>query len=348
MSERPCFAFTLGDVAGVGPEVAVKAALDPAVQEACRPMLVGPTAAVDMAAALVNQDIRVHRLVDGSYTPHEFGPLDVYAHAVPITGTIRTAERCASAGQAAAVSLEWAIDSALGGQVDAVVTAPLNKESLRLAGIKEAGHTEILARKCGVSDFAMMLYLPAGDAVVGPNGLAVSHVTLHEPVARVPSLLSAERVESTVRLMDDFLKRLGQAKPRIGVAALNPHAGENGLFGDEESQVIEPAVGRCRADGVLCEGPLPVDTLFRRAVAGHEFDGIVCMYHDQGHIPMKLIAFDRAVNVTLGLPIVRTSPSHGTAYDIAWTGQADATGMISAALTARRLLTARRASTQRS
>jgi 4-hydroxythreonine-4-phosphate dehydrogenase len=175
----------------------------------------------------------------------------------------------------------------------------------------------------------MMLYLPAGDPIRSPNGLCVAHVTLHTSIASVPGLLSTDAVGETIELVDAFLRRIGCDPPRIAVCALNPHAGEDGLFGDEERRIIAPAVKAAREAGRNAAGPFPADTLIRRAVRG-EFDGLVAMYHDQGHIAFKLIGFDRAVNITLGLPIVRTSPSHGTAFDIAWTGQASAEGLIEA------------------
>jgi len=175
----------------------------------------------------------------------------------------------------------------------------------------------------------MMLYLPPGDVVRGPHGLGVAHVTLHTSIANVPGRLSTPTIREKIGLLDGFLRRVGCASPRVGVCALNPHAGEEGLFGDEESRLIAPAVNAARESGLNATGPLPADTLLKRACGG-EFDGVVAMYHDQGHIALKLIGFNRAVNVTLGLPIVRTSPSHGTAFDIAGQGIASAEGMIEA------------------
>jgi 4-hydroxythreonine-4-phosphate dehydrogenase len=182
----------------------------------------------------------------------------------------------------------------------------------------------------------MMLYLPPGNTIRGPYGLGIAHTTLHTSIASVPSLLSEASIRATIGLVDGFLKRLACERPRVGVCALNPHAGEEGLFGDEEARLIAPAVASAQAAGINAQGPYPADTLIRRATLG-EFDGITAMYHDQGHIALKLIAFGTAVNVTLGLPIVRTSPSHGTAFDIAWQGQADATGMIEAIRVAAKL-----------
>ena len=211
--------------------------------------------------------------------------------------------------------------------------------ALHLAGRKFPGHTEILAEVCGVQDFGMMLFLPSGGAVKSPLGLGVVHVTLHTSIRRVPDLLTSKGVAEKIELIDGFMRRIGCPTPRVAVCALNPHAGEEGIFGDEESRIIAPAVQTVLSRGrIHVAGPLPADTLFRRAAAG-EFDAVVAMYHDQGHIAFKLIGFQSAVNVTLGLPIVRTSPSHGTAFDIAWQHSADPSGMIEAILVAAKLAT---------
>lgn len=243
----------------------------------------------------------------------------------------------ARAGRAAYEYLVAAAKAALAKQVDAITTAPLSKAALHLAGKKYPGHTEILAEVCGVRDFGMMLFLPSGNAVKSPHGLGVVHVTLHTSIRSIPDLLTTTGVSEKIELIDGFLRRVGCPSPRVAVCALNPHAGEEGIFGDEESRIIAPAVqtvlDRSR---INVTGPLPADTLFRRAAAG-EFDAVVAMYHDQGHIAFKLIGFQSAVNVTLGLPIVRTSPSHGTAFDIAWQRPADASGMIEAILIAAKL-----------
>jgi 4-hydroxythreonine-4-phosphate dehydrogenase len=187
-----------------------------------------------------------------------------------------------------------------------------------------------------VREYAMMLYLPPGPAVRGPHGLGIAHVTLHISIASVPGLLSTPAVEATIKLVDRFLRRIGCDRPRVGVCALNPHAGEEGIFGDEETRIIAPAVAAARNSDIAAAGPYPADTLIRRAVLG-EFDGLAAMYHDQGHIALKLIAFGTAVNVTLGLPIVRTSPSHGTAFDIAWQGVAFTESLDHALAYARKL-----------
>jgi 4-hydroxythreonine-4-phosphate dehydrogenase len=246
------------------------------------------------------------------------------------------------AGQIAYDALTRAITAAKAGDVDAIVTAPLNKLALHQAGHDVPGHTEILAEACGVRKVAMMLYLPAGPMVKSSHGLGVAHVTLHTSISSVPGLLTEDAIASTTRLVDGFMRQMGCAVPRIGVCALNPHAGEGGLFGDEEQRIISPAVHHLQANGIDARGPFPADTLMARAIAG-EFDGVAAMYHDQGHIAIKLIAFHSAVNVTLGLPIIRTSPTQGTAFDIAWRGVANPSGMISAINVAAQLVASRRA-----
>ena len=244
------------------------------------------------------------------------------------------------AGRGAYDYLVAATRAALAGEIDAITTAPLNKAALHAGGIDFPGHTEILAHECGVAEFAMMLYLPPGPEVRSPHGLGVAHVTLHTSIRSVPGLLTTDRIRETIELIDRFMRRIGCPAPRVGVCALNPHAGEGGLFGTEEADVIAPAVAAARQGGTAAAGPFPADTLLRRAVFG-EFDGVAAMYHDQGHIALKLIGFERAVNVTLGLPIVRTSPSHGTAFDIAWQGQASCEGLVEAARVAAALAKSR-------
>jgi 4-hydroxythreonine-4-phosphate dehydrogenase len=242
----------------------------------------------------------------------------------------------ARSGQAAFDAVVLAARLALARDVDALVTAPLHKEALHRAGRRYPGHTELLAELCGARDFAMMLYLGPGGPLRAPAGLAVVHVTLHTALRNVFGQLTEEEVVSKVRLADRFMRRLKEARPRIGVCALNPHGGEGGLFGDEERRTIRPAVERGLAEGLDLEGPLPADTLLVRARDGR-FDAVVAMYHDQGHIALKLLGMHRAVNVTLGLPIVRTSVAHGTAFDIAWQGRAEVGSMIEAIRVAARL-----------
>jgi 4-hydroxythreonine-4-phosphate dehydrogenase len=284
---KPRIAITAGDPAGIGPEIAQRAAADPRVLEVCEPMLFGPPA-------------------DRTFPP---GVLS------------------ADAGRAAYGTILRAVDAARGGAVAAMATAPINKEALRLAGLPWNGHTDLLAHLTGARTVAMMFYSDA---------LRVVLATVHLPIADVPKALTRESLAATIRLTACELPRFGYPSPRIAVAGLNPHAGEHGLFGSEEDTAIRPAIEACRAGGIDVSGPFPADTLFVRARRG-EFDVVVACYHDQGLIPVKLLAFGQAVNVTLGLPIVRTSVDHGTAFDIAGQGVADPESMVAAVLLAARL-----------
>ncbi|MEW4530139.1 4-hydroxythreonine-4-phosphate dehydrogenase PdxA [Maioricimonas sp. JC845] len=329
-STLPRIALTMGDVAGIGPELVARAAIHERVTSVGRPVVVGHPEVLRKALALIgcSQPVAtIERLDVASTAPGDAvlcwnpSPVDVTAVG---PGTVD-----ASAGRAAYDYLVAAAEAALAGTLDAIVTAPLNKYSLRQGGCPLPGHTEILAEVCGRSEVAMMLYAGREGRVAAPHGLGVAHVTLHTSIASVPGLLTTSRIVETIRLVDGFMRRMGCPSPRVGVCALNPHAGEQGLFGDEEARLIAPAVAEARQDGIDASDPIPADALMRRAVEG-EFDGVAAMYHDQGHIALKLVAFETAVNVTLGLPIVRTSPSHGTAFDIAWQGRAGVTGMLTA------------------
>jgi 4-hydroxythreonine-4-phosphate dehydrogenase len=332
---RPRILLTLGDVAGVGPEVILRAWAQPALHEACRPVVVGhagqlerqrqrfgPTGEVCVASAAGEIASRPDRIVCLQATARDLG--DVGFGAVN-----------AEAGGAACDFLCRAIDLTLAGEADAIVTAPIHKEGLRAAGVSHPGHTEILAARTGAARCGMMLFAfrhaEPGLSFSGrpADGWGVTHVTLHMALRDVFARLSEEAILEKILLTDEMLRRGLGRPPRIGVCGLNPHASDGGLFGREERQIIAPAVRRAQEKGVIAAGPLPSDTLFVRARQG-EFDGVVAMYHDQGHIPFKLVAGMRAVNVTLGLPILRTSVAHGTAYDIAGQGVADPTSMIEA------------------
>lgn len=326
----PRIGLTIGDPAGIGPEVIVRAMADPYVRAICRPVVFGHSELITRAAKLTGLTVENFECLNACR--------DDVLKVEP--GTIDP-----RAGRAAHDALIAAGEAALRGEIDAVVTAPLNKAALHRAGIHVPGHTELLAKLCGVDRYAMMLFLPHGDVVQSPSGLCVAHVTLHTSIASVPGLLTTTCIAEKIDLVAGFLRDIGCLSPRIAVCSLNPHAGEDGLFGDEESRIIAPAVNAARDSGIEVTGPVPADTLIRRAVRG-EFDGLVAMYHDQGHIPFKLIGFDTAVNVTLGLPIVRTSPSHGTAFDIAWTGRAKPDGMIAAIDIAIKLAAKRNAASQ--
>ena len=347
-------AITIGDVAGIGPEVIVRALDSAEFPRGAVPLVIGSVPVLQRAAALTHSALifrRIEVAENGAGLREQVSGV-LSAGAIPVCDPCDAGAAEAPAGVISAVAGEAAyrcliraVELAQSGAVDAIVTAPLNKESLHLAGHHYPGHTEILAERCGVAEFAMMLHLPepalqpvrqllagesAGVNSTGADGVSIVHVTLHTSVASVPGLLTTDAVTEKIRLMDQFLTSAGSVRRAIGVCALNPHGGEHGLFGDEEQRLIEPAVTHCRGE-VNVSGPFPVDTLIRRAVLG-EFDGVVAMYHDQGHIPIKLIGFDAAVNITLGLPLIRTSPTHGTAFDRAWRADRPATaaGMLEA------------------
>lgn len=335
----PRLALTLGDVAGIGPEIIVRAVTSGRLRELCTPLIVGHPDVVARAAKLLNTPLRL-QIVASPAEPVADGAVACWNPGADDVCDVPAGQIDGRAGKGAYDYLVAATRAALRGEIDAITTAPLNKAALHAGGVNFPGHTEILAAECGVAEFAMMLYLPPGPEVRSPHGLGVAHVTLHTSIRSVPGLLSESKIRETVELIDGFMKRIGCAQPRVGVCALNPHAGEEGLFGDEESTLIAPAVRAAVVQGIRAAGPFPADTLLRRAVLG-EFDGVAAMYHDQGHIALKLIGFERAVNVTLGLPIVRTSPSHGTAFDIAWQGKASCDGLVEAARIAAALATTR-------
>jgi 4-phospho-D-threonate 3-dehydrogenase / 4-phospho-D-erythronate 3-dehydrogenase len=329
----PRIALTMGDVAGIGPEIVARACVDPRVRACCHPIVVGDPQILTRALRLIGCQTPVRTLASPSAAGAGDEKVDCWNACDKATAaelaSIAPGRLDARAGRAAYEWLVSAAQAALRSSVDAIVTAPLNKAALHIAGFDYPGHTEILAAECGVPHYAMMLYVPPSEYVRSARGLGVAHVTLHTSIASVPGLVTMDAVAEKISLLHEFLLRIGVDRPRIGVSALNPHAGEGGLFGDEEARVIQPGIDRCSKEDWGVEGPIPADALLRRAIGG-EFDGVVAMFHDQGHIPIKLVARDTAVNITLGLPIVRTSPSHGTAFDIAWKGTANPHGMIEA------------------
>ncbi len=344
--DRPSVALTMGDVAGVGPEVIAKAWTDPSLHALCRPLVIGSAAILRRAVELVNGALQVQEIdrpedADPSLTTI---PCLEPSWSAAVEGVLAS-QVDARAGQAAHDYLIHAIDLALEKRIDAITTLPLNKESLSLAGITHPGHTEILAERCGTPDHAMMLYLAAertADAPPRRPGLGVIHVTLHVALRQVFDMITVESVAAKIRLADRALRPLTEGRrPRIAVSSLNPHAGENGLFGDEEATIIRPAVEKTRAEDFDVSGPHPNDTLYYYALGG-EYDAVVAMYHDQGHIALKTAGFRRGVNVTLGLPIVRTSVAHGTAFDIAWKGVADPSSLIEAVRVAGRIVAGNR------
>ena len=284
---KPAIGITVGDPAGIGPEIARKAAADPRVLDVCTPVLYGPPPDASFAIGRVS----------------------------------------GSAGQAAYDAIVAAVEDARQGRIAAVATAPINKEAFAAARVPWRGHTELLAHLTGTPRVAMMFY---------SDVLRVVLATVHIPLAEVPSALTREAVEEIIALTASELPRFGFPSPRLALAGLNPHAGEHGLMGLEDEAVLAPAVEASRARGIRIDGPLPADTVFVRAMRG-DFDAVIACYHDQGLIPVKLVAFGHAVNVTLGLPIIRTSVDHGTAFDIAGRDVADPSSMVAAVLLAARL-----------
>jgi len=330
MPGKPRVAVTMGDPAGVGPEVALKATLMQETGEACIPFLVGNADIWERAASLLGLRVdlpvlrppRVPEVLPSR--PAVIDPTSIDP------GTVQPGKTCEAGGRAAYESFMWAIEAAACGRVDAIVTAPLNKASLRMAGVRESGHTDILAGYFRTEDYAMLYY--------GPT-LAVSLATIHIPLREVPRVLTERRVYVTARLTCETLGKIHRRAARVAVLGLNPHAGENGIFGDEEKKIIRPAVKRLEKEGFRVEGPLPPDAAFVPA-ARARYDGFVAMYHDQGSVPFKMLHFHDGVNHTMGIPIIRTSPDHGTAFDIAWRGKASPESLTAALRFALRLASA--------
>ncbi len=317
---RPRIAITMGDAAGVGPEVIMKALAHPDVNALCRPLVVGDARRLARAGAIVGSTLAICPIQaadDARYVPGVVDCLDLAI--VPEDAPF--GRLSAACGEAAYRFIERAVALALAGDVDALCTAPINKEALNAAGHRFPGHTELLAQLTGAAEVSLMLMAP---------GLRVIHVTAHIGLLDAIELIDAGLVERTIARGRDLLQRAGTTEPRIAVCGINPHAGEGGLFGRGEEQTkIVPAIRECRERGWRVEGPLPADTLFHRARKG-DFDLIVAMYHDQGHAPVKAVAFDTGVNITAGLPVLRTSVDHGTAFDLAGTGRADERSMLEA------------------
>jgi 4-hydroxythreonine-4-phosphate dehydrogenase len=325
MLDKPRLLLTMGDVAGIGPEIIAHAWAE--LQAICRPIVVGDPIWLRRAveAARVAVEVAVVRRPSDIEPSARVAPC-LSGSRQDLRGVV-AGQIGAAAGRAAYDFLCTAIDLTLAREADGIVTAPLHKAGLHAAGLCYPGHTEILAERTGTQAFGMMLY--ARGSLV-PHGLGVVHVTLHMALRDVFRHLSTGAILEKIHLARGVMRRLAGREPRLAVAALNPHASDGGLFGDEEESIITPAVQLAQAEGVTVTGPLPCDTLFVRAQRG-EFDGVVAMYHDQGHIALKLLSGLAAVNVSVGLPIVRTSVAHGTAYDIAGQGRADHRSLLEAA-----------------
>jgi 4-hydroxythreonine-4-phosphate dehydrogenase len=316
---KPVIAITMGDPAGVGPEVCLRALASEEVARICTPVIFGDASVLRACAAKTGLPFDAAVILEkdiAAATRPGVCDLGVIAPDAFTPGTIS-----AATGHAAFTYVNRAIDAALAGSIAAITTGPLNKEAMHMAGFHFPGHTEIFASRTNTARSCMMQY---------SEEITCTFVTVHVGYTQVPALLTKERILDVIELTAAGLARIRRRKPKLVVCGLNPHAGEHGLFGDrEEERIIAPAIEEARARGHDIEGPLPPDTAFlpwkRKAT-----DAFVCMYHDQGHIPVKALAFDSAVNTTLGLPIIRTSVDHGTALDIAWQGKANASSLFSA------------------
>lgn len=305
--------ITMGDGAGVGPEIIIKALKDQEIYATCNPFVIGDAKRLEQANQIVNGSLHIRSIQSVDEAMFEQGTVDcIDLNLLP--ADLPFGQISAEAGNAAFRYLEKAIQLANQGAIDAICTAPLNKEALHKAGHIYPGHTEILAELTNTEDFSMMLSAPK---------LKVIHVTTHIGLIDAVKKINPKRVYTVIKLAHDTLKKAGYENPRIAVCGINPHAGENGLFGyGEEEEKVIPAVEQAQQEGIDAVGPLPADTLFFRTTRG-DFDIVVAMYHDQGHGPVKVLGLEAGVNITVGLPIIRTSVDHGTAFDIAGKGIAD-------------------------
>lgn len=332
--ERPIIAITMGDAAGVGPEVIVKALLSEEIYRICQPLVVGEGLVMQNAIRLVNRPLALHPVKAASEAQGQFGTIDLLDLHNLKPGEVTVGWVCGACERASMEYIIKAAKMALEGQAKAVVTAPISKEATKQAGYEEMGHLEFLARLTGATDYATML-------VTGP--LRVVHLTTHYPLRQACDLVTKERILAKLKLTHASFQGWGMEHPRIAVAALNPHAGEGGLLGLEEIEEIKPAIKQAQELAIDARGPFPADTVFNRALAG-EFDVVLAMYHDQGHIPIKVYGFERSVSIALGLPLVRTSVDHGTAFDIAGKGLASSESLeeaikIAVSLSERKSLT---------
>lgn len=335
MSEKPTLALTMGDINGVGPEILAKALARPEIRAACLPVVYGDANVLESARQFAPAMPKAHAVVDVAQAVDlpegHIACIDAGASAP----AVHVGQIDPEAGRCAVAWITAAVRACQSGAVAGMVTAPISKECIYKAGCPYIGHTELVADLSGAHDYRMCLFTDA---------MRIVHITGHLALRDALDHVRRERIAASIRIGHAALRKLGFAVPRIAVAGLNPHAGEAGAFGREEIEEIAPAIAACRAEGIACTGPYPPDTLFGRMRSG-EFDLVVAMYHDQGHIPLKLIAMDEGVNVTLGTPIVRTSVDHGTAYDIAWQGKAREHSLVAAVQLAARLVAAEEGAT---
>jgi 4-hydroxythreonine-4-phosphate dehydrogenase len=323
MARPSSVGITMGDPAGVGPEIICRALANLSPADRTGIVVFGAKSVLERANELVGTGL----LFDASNLARAAGAIPVVDICVPGSEAVRDGTMSAAAGACSYAYIERAVASALAGEISVIVTAPINKEALHAAGYLFDGHTELLAHLTGAKSSFMLL---------ASEKLSTIHVSTHVSLAGAVQRATVERELATIRVGNAYIKRLGVNQPRIAVAGLNPHSGENGLFGSDEIERINPAIEAARSEGITVTGPIPGDTVFYRALQG-EFDLVVAQYHDQGHIPTKLIAFDSTINVSLGLPILRVSVDHGTAFDIAWRGIARHENMNATIAYARKL-----------
>lgn len=325
----PKLAITMGDPAGIGPEIIIKALENKRIYYQCKPLVTGDAKVMENAARQLNSSLKINPIKEVKDAKFEYGVIDVIDLECVDMSTFKQGEVQVQCGNTAFLAVRKAIDLAMANEVDGTVTAPLNKEALNLAGHHYDGHTEIYAHFTGTKKYAMLL----ADAT-----MRVIHVSTHVSLREACDRVKKDRIIEVTELINDACKQFGIENPRIGIAGLNPHASDNGLFGWEEEKEIIPAVNELKAQGYCVEGPVPPDTLFAKAKCG-KFDGCVAMYHDQGHIPFKVVGFQwdaktgkmesaQGVNITLGLPIIRVSVDHGTAFDVAGKGIASPSAML--------------------
>ncbi|MDZ7358563.1 MAG: 4-hydroxythreonine-4-phosphate dehydrogenase PdxA [candidate division KSB1 bacterium] len=328
---KPIIGISMGDPAGIGPEVAAKALAKPEIYEICRPLIIGDASVIHQAVSIAKVNLGVRAVPTVAEAKFEFGIIDVFDLKNVELAQLEHGKVSAMAGEAAFQAVKKLIELALDRQIHATVTGPIHKESINLAGHHFAGHTEIYAHYTNTKDYAMLL---------ASENFRVIHVSTHVPVRQACDLVKQERIVKVIVLLNRALKQFGFESPRIGVAGLNPHASDGGLFGWEEQNEIIPAIQQARQMGIHVEGPMPPDILFPKAKGGC-YDGCVAMYHDQGHIAFKLDGFVwdcetgsmrtvKGVNITLGIPIIRVSVDHGTAFEIAGLGRASPDSMIMA------------------
>ncbi|MCP2033426.1 4-hydroxythreonine-4-phosphate dehydrogenase [Planomicrobium sp. HSC-17F08] len=317
---KPIIGITMGDAAGVGPEIILKSFEHDIVHESSRAFVIGDASILERAKGFTGSTKSINRISHPSEAKFDREAIDCLDLNL-LSENLPVGQVSPEAGDAAFQYLAKAISLANAKEIDAICTAPLNKEALQKGGHMYPGHTEILAELTGTKDFSMMLSAP---------NLKVIHVTTHVGIIDAIDMITPERVLHVIQLAHDTLTKAGIEKPKIAVCGINPHAGENGLFGyGEEEEKVIPAVEKAKAAGIDVQGPLPADTLFFRTVRG-DFDIVVAMYHDQGHAPVKVLGLEAGVNITVGLPIIRTSVDHGTAFDIAGTGKADEKSLVEA------------------